>query len=166
MNQNESKFSTSAEAYAYCLENGIISQSVAEVLKAICDGGSMNQTMCHQAIIRSTGKVGLEKYSVSPRFAVLERMGLIREVGKYPCPVTNRTTVFYDATMTKPVMSEGDALKNADKRELMKTLKDRNTELEAEVKQLRELLNIRSASFAAREARILAAPVAIQQDLF
>ena len=166
MKTESTGFATAKEAYDWCIANKVVSQRVAEVLHALTLNSPMNQTMTHQAIIRSTGKVGLEKYSVSPRFAVLERMGLIREHGRLPCPVTKRTTVFYEATWQRPKMTEGEALKSGDKKELNTQLRRQVAELEKEVRDLRELLNLRSASFADRESRIAAAPVHVQESLF
>lgn len=160
-------FQTSREAYEWCLENNVISQRVADVLKALVEAdGPMNQTMTHTVVVRITGNLGLSKYSVSPRFAVLERMGLIREVGPNPCPVSGRSTMYYEATCAQPTCSEAHAMKVADRKETMNALKLENKELREEAAKLRELLNLRSASHAERERRIKAAPVAVQTHLF
>lgn len=165
---SEATFETSKEAYDYCMEQGLLSQRVAEVMKALVDAsGPMNQTMVHQAIVRESGKVGLEKYSISPRFVVLERMGLIREAGKGACPVTKRTTIFYEPSLLKPVMSEPEAMKAApDRKRTISELERQNKELTEENAKLRELLNMRSASHAERERRIRETPVAVQTQLF
>lgn len=165
---SETAFQTSKEAYEYCKENGLLSERADAVLKALIDSaGPMNQTMVHNAIIRETGVVGMQKYSISPRFAVLERMGLIREVGEGPCPVSKRRTVFYEPTLNKPVMTEAQAENSApDKKRTISDLTKRVAELEDENKKLRELLNMRSASFREREERIRNAPVEVQAPLF
>lgn len=160
---SEEPFSTSAEAFKWCVENGVVSQRVAEVLKVLCDGmHAMNQTMAHQAIIQETGKVGMEKYSVSPRFVVLERMGLIRQVGKLPCPVTGRTTLFYEPTNTRPKCSEAEALKPQKTRESDEALRKEIAELKEDNAKLRELLAIRSARSKERSESIRRTPIAIQ----
>ena len=164
---SEKKFETAKAAYAWCLENKVISQRVAEVYQALCDGMSaMNQAMVHQAVIVATGKVGLERYSCSPRFSVLLRMGLIRVTGKGPCPVTGRQTVFYEPTLARPVMTEAEAYASAMKRENAAELRRELEAVKKENAQLNELLNLRSASFHEREARIAATPLAIQPELF
>lgn len=162
MNPKPESFETSREAYEWCVANGIVSQRVAEVLKVLSEGGPMNQTMAHQAVVRATGNVALAKYSVSPRFAVLERMGLIRNIGRNLCPVTQRSTIFYDVTCKAPTCTEAEALNAADRREMVSTLKAEIVELKKEVEQLRELLNMRSASHAERERRIKSTPVVVQ----
>jgi len=165
--KNESTFSTSKEAYDWCIENGVISKRVADVLKVMADDMMpMNQTMAYNAVVKDTGNVALEKYSVSPRFAVLERMGLIEEAEKSACPVTGRTTVFYRLTLRKPVMSEGEAVKNAGKRALVSSLKAELKELKEKCAKLEELLNMRSASHAERQRRIAAAPRQTQAEMF
>ncbi len=157
-------FQTSKEAYDYCVANGLISKRVQEVLQVLNYGSApaMNQTMVHQAIVRMTGNVALEKYSVSPRFAVLERMGLIREAGRQPCPVTRRTTMFYEATTNRPRCTEAEAMKAPNRRETIAALKKELAEVRGERDQLRELLNLRSASFHERERRLASSPVLVQ----
>jgi hypothetical protein len=162
---SEATFSSSREALQWCLEQGLISQRISEVLRVLTDSGeAMNQTMAHIEVVRATGNVSLQKYSVSPRFAVLHRMGLIREVGLNPCPITGRHTMFYEATCSRPCMSEAEAMHSTDRRQTNAQLKAENAELKKEVGQLRELLNIRSASHAENEKRLRAAPLAIQSS--
>jgi hypothetical protein len=156
---------TSREAYQYLIDNDLISPRVAEVLKALVDAsGPMNQTMTHQAIIRVTGKVGLEKYSVSPRFAVLERMGLIQEAGRGACPVTGRTTVFYEPTYARPLKTETEATKNIGRKESEATLRRQNAELTEENAKLRELLDMRTSTFEQRDQKIRLTRVELQQS--
>jgi hypothetical protein len=128
----------------------------------LVEDGPMNQTMAHQAIIRKSGIVGLEKYSISPRFATLERMGLIRNVGQQCCPVTKRTTNFYEATNNRPACTEAEANNAAPRRALLKAQAARIKELEEQVAKLTELLNMKSEAFKDRERRIKEAPVATQ----
>jgi len=163
---NSEKFQTSREAYTYCVENGLISRRVEEVLEVVLESGPMNQTMAHQAIVRKTGIVGLEKYSISPRFATLERMGLIRSIGQQACPVTRRSTIFYEATNSRPICTEAEANNAAPRRALLKTLTEENVQLKEQVRHLTELLNMKSQSFQEREKRIKAAPVEVQTRLF
>lgn len=162
MNSKPESFQTSREAYEHCVESGLISKRVAEVLEVLVEDGPMNQTMAHQAIVRRTGIMGLEKYSISPRFATLERMGLIRVVGKQPCPVTRRPTVYYEATNLPPKCTEAQANDARERRSTIKSLEARCAELEADKKQLTELLNLKSGSFHERERRIKNTPLAIQ----
>lgn len=158
-------FPSSREAYEFCVANNLISKRVAEVLKVLA-GGPMNQTMAHQAIVRETGRVALEKYSVSPRFAVLERMGLIRDIGRQRCPVTGRSTTFFEATNTPPTCTEKQASDMAARRATMATLKAELAEVRKENENLREILNLRSASFHERERRLKETPVAVQTTIF
>ena len=159
-------FTTSREAYAWCVEQGLISKRVEEVLQVLLDDGPMNQTMAHQAIVRKTGIVGLEKYSISPRFATLERMGLIRSIGQQACPVTKRSTNFYEATNRRPICTEAEANNSAPRRALIKSLEAENKELKEQLAKATELLNMKSEAFKDRERRMKAEPVAIQTSLF
>lgn len=159
-------FASSREAYQHCVETGLISKRVAEVLETLVENGPMNQTMAHQAIVKKTGIVGLEKYSVSPRFAVLERMGLIRQIGRQQCPVSRRATVFFEATNARPVCTESEAMSVAPRKNSLAQLKAENAELRSDNEKLRELLNLRSAAVAEREERIRANPTPVQTTLF
>ncbi|MDX2187741.1 MAG: hypothetical protein SFV32_12470 [Opitutaceae bacterium] len=161
---NES-FQTSSEAYHWAVDSGVVSEREAQVLNVL-QQGRMNQTMAHQAIVRLTGK-SIEKYSVSPRFAVLLRMGLIREVGKGPCPVSNRTTVFYELTNQRPKCTHAEALKqNKDERQKTREVLERELrEMQEENQRLRALLDIRTKKNAQAAERIRTQPVAIQMDL-
>lgn len=163
---SEVSFQTSRAAYLWCVENKLVSKRIAEVLDVMTEEGApMNQTMVHQAIIRKTKNVALEKYSVSPRFAVLERMGLIRESGRQICPVSRRSTVFFEVVCAAPMMTEAEAMNAAKRRETMATLKRENAELRKENESLRELLQQRSAAYQAREERIRTAPVLHQTSM-
>lgn len=158
-------FPSSREAYEYVVAKGFVSKRVAEVLHAML-AGPMNQTMAHQAIVRETGNVALEKYSVSPRFAVLERMGLIRDIGRQRCPITGRSTTFFELTNLEPACTEKEASDMAARRATMATLKAEIKELRKERDDLREILNLRSASFQERERRLKENPVAVQTSMF
>ena len=105
---SESTFATSRQAYEYCMAHGLITQREALVLDALVNCGPMNQTMTYRQIVRATGDSDMVDRSVGPRFAVLERKGLIREVGKRKCPYTDRLTVFYEATANKPVVEQAE----------------------------------------------------------
>lgn len=163
---NPESFSSSRESYRHCVESGLISKRVEQVLAVIVEQGPMNQTMAHQAIVKETGIVGLEKYSVSPRFAVLERMGLIRQIGRMRCPVSRRATVFFEATNSLPLCTEAEAMDVAPRKNSMAQLKAENAELRAENEKLRELLNVRTAAVAHRDECIRANPTPVQTTLF
>jgi len=163
---NSEPFATSREAYTWCVEQGLISKRVEEVLQVLVDDGPMNQTMAHQAIIRKTGIVGLEKYSISPRFATLERMGLIRSIDSQACPITHRTTKFYEATNRRPICTEAEANNSAPRRALIKSLEAQVKDLTSQLGKATELLNMKSEAFKEREKRIKAEPVAVQGSLF
>lgn len=166
MKNNTATQETSRESYHDYVASGMVSQRVTEVLLEITEGGPMNQTMAFQAVIRRTGKQGVVKDAIGPRFATLERMGLIRQVGTYPCPVTKRSTVFYEATKGKATCTEKEANNRAGKRALASKMMAENAALTVEVKQLRELLNLRSEAYRNREERIKASPVAVQGSFF
>jgi hypothetical protein len=166
MNLNPVTFETSRDAYGWCIENNVISKSVAEALKVMSEGVPLNQTLAYQAVVRTTGNMGLESRSVGRRFSVLRRMGLIREVGKSPCPVTGRPTLFFEATNTRPTCTEAEAIKSANKRELPAEVVAELKLLREDNAKLRELLNMRSQAHQEREERIRRAPVQIQTDFF
>lgn len=159
-------FSTSKQAYEFCKTSGLLSERVALVLRALIDApGPMNQTMTHQAVIRVTGKM-MEKYSISPRFAVLERMGLIREAGRGDCPVSGRQTVFYEPTSCRPLCTEAEAMNVPRRADSISKMKLRIAELETENNQLKELMEIRSDRFRDREQKIAFNRVEMQTALF
>lgn len=164
---NEETFQNSKEAYEWTKTAGVLSESIAETFKAICEEFPANQTMIHVAIVKATGRTALQKYSVSPRFAVLMRMGLITISNRSACPVTGRTTAFYSPTLRRPTCTEAEAAKAARTREDVAPLKARIRELEDENRQLRELLEIRSASHKQAEERIrVRQPIELQSNLF
>lgn len=155
---------TSNEAYAYCIDKGLISQREAEVLKAITEKGRMNQSMAHAEVALSTNNPHLQRHSIGPRFAMLERMGLIRQDGKDECPFTGRQTLFYVATGNKPTHRPKNSA--AEHRQTVAALQDRIKELETENGKLRELLNMRSTAHKEREERLRKWPTAKQESLF
>jgi hypothetical protein len=119
--------------------------------------------MAYNYVVKVTGQVALQKYSISPRFAVLIRMGLIRECGQGPCPLTGQTTTFYEATLTRPVMAESEALKAPRQmgRADLKLIEE-NRALKEEIAALKELLQVRSAGHKYRDDMITRAPVPVQ----
>jgi hypothetical protein len=89
-------------------------------------------------------------------------MGLIREVGDSPCPITGRGTMFYEATCSRPRMTEAEAMKAPRPKETVAKLKAELAEITKERDQLREILNLRSASHQAMQERLRSAKPQIQ----
>ena len=85
----------------------------------------------------------VSQHSVTPRFAELRDMGVIREVGERECTVTGINVILWDVTSNLP----GPLHKPKSKRELKKELKSAITSLGLEIdekwkQQLREMYKL------------------------
>lgn len=102
--------STSAETYRAIIKEGTYGKTLLMVLKCISESEPINQTMAYEVLKKNSP--GLQKYTISPRFSVLERMGLIQQAHVDKCPFSQRNTVFWKLTgRTHPVMSASEAAK-------------------------------------------------------
>jgi len=102
---------TSREAYRELLESGKLSERLEQVLWALEKEGPGNRTMVWMRVNKRTDKL-IPIDSISPRFAVLERMGMVRQAGIKPCPQTRRNTIWWERTETiKPLMPASEANK-------------------------------------------------------
>lgn len=102
---------TSKEAYEQIKSNGTLGKTLDMVLECVALAGPINQTEACEWINKRQ-KTNKQKYSYSPRFAVLERMGLIEQHSVEPCPVSGRPTVKWASTcLTVPIMKSTEATK-------------------------------------------------------
>ncbi len=89
---------TSIAAYAMMIESGALGRLHGEVTKTIAYNGPMTQMECTVAM---GAKI---QHSISPRFAELERLGVIHKVGTKICSVTGNLATLWDLTGRQPKM--------------------------------------------------------------
>jgi len=104
---------TSAEAYAAIRESGYLGQTLWAVYDCLYrfggrygDGQGLSQTECYHTAIDKGLVEADKKDSLGPRFAPLERMGIIQRVAKRQCHYTERTVWCYDATSFVPTSEQ------------------------------------------------------------
>lgn len=119
---------TSKQAYEYIRTNGILDKRHWQTYDYLFRYGPLTPNEVHAKIEENEGHTN--KPSITPRFARLERMGIIRELGERICSVTKMTCCYYDVTS-----------KVATREDFLESKLPSRKELEAENKELRELLN-------------------------
>ena len=82
---------TSKEAYFYLVESGKLAKANRTVYGHLFHNGPTTQKKTERALGDTT-------YTMRPRFAQLERMGLIKIVGKEKCEETKRSNILWDVT--------------------------------------------------------------------
>ncbi len=82
---------TSIEAYHYLVESGTLAKANRAVYKHLYYNAPTTQKKTERALGDTT-------YTMRPRFAQLERMGLIKYCGTTICLETNRTNMLWDVT--------------------------------------------------------------------
>lgn len=91
---------TSIEAFHEIKANGLLSERRFQVYECLFESGPLTQNECHQ-LISSDNMI--TKQSIGPRFAELERVGVITEVGKRVCSVTGKNCIIWDVTKKLPL---------------------------------------------------------------
>jgi hypothetical protein len=89
---------TSLAAYRAIQENGLLSKRRFEVYDAIVHHGPITQGETWKEHF-----LNKQRHDIGPRFAELERRGVIRIVGTRPCRVTGRSAYIYEATDALPI---------------------------------------------------------------
>ncbi len=89
---------TSIEAYHQIKEKGLLSKLRFEVYETLFFHGSMTQGECWKNHFPNR-----QRHDVCPRFAELERRGVIRCVGERPCAVTGRNAMVWELTNRLPI---------------------------------------------------------------
>jgi hypothetical protein len=137
-NPHVTTFQTSKEAYEWCLANNVVSHRMLEVFSVICGKGPINAGMVYRELQEINPS--LTEHSITPRFAVLLRMGLIHIVDKRACPYTKRNTVFYEATNQLPTCTMAEAIAMVKGKPMVARLLHENEELKRRVKELEALV--------------------------
>lgn len=124
------------ESWEYYFQTGKYARRIKEIIQVMWHSQPMNQTQTINAVRQLTGNSQLTDHAITPRFAPMLRAGIIKEVYKRPCPITNRTTTFYSLTYEKPIMSIKEA-SVALGRVRLKDLESENRKLKEENERLR-----------------------------
>ena len=114
---------TSVEAYRQIQEEGLLSQLQWEVYDALYKSGPLTQGELWSDFFHDT-----QRHNIAPRCAELEKLGVIRTVGKRPCRVTGRVCLIWDVTDGLPTQPERKE----------ETLKRLITDLQKEVEAIKQ----------------------------
>jgi hypothetical protein len=82
---------TSIEAYRNLVERGVLSEKNSVVYKHLFTNGQTTQKKTERFFNDRT-------YTLRPRFAQLEKMGLIEPVGEEKCDETGKKNIVWDVT--------------------------------------------------------------------
>ncbi len=93
--------STSRQAHAEVMASGFIGVTLRRIYTTLFQHPRSTPNECCAHIERALGH-RVNKPSYTPRFAVLERAQLIREVGKRICSVSNKECFIYETTRVVP----------------------------------------------------------------
>jgi hypothetical protein len=89
---------TSIMAYNQIRESGLLTKLRWQVYECLFQHGPLGQN----ELLIELGTPHFKKDSIKPRFAELEKFGVIREVGKRPCRITGREVIIWDVTSNLP----------------------------------------------------------------
>jgi len=84
---------TSVEAYNTLHTNGFLTGLQAKVYDVLYNNGPLTQGEAWNEFLPD-----YQRHSVDPRFAELERMGIIQKVGQRPCRLTKFKGIEWDVT--------------------------------------------------------------------
>lgn len=119
---------TSIEVYHQIKQEGLLSRRRWEVYEVIFNQGPMSIGMVCTELARR----GIDSRSISPRFAELRDMELIKEVRTDICKSTGREVIFWDVTSNLPKEFKRE------KKATYKELELKITQLEAEIRYLKD----------------------------
>jgi DNA-binding MarR family transcriptional regulator len=91
--------STSINVYKQIEAEGLLSKRRFEVYRAIYNKGPMTQN-------ETLHYLNAPQSSITPRFAELERMGVIKAIGERSCSITGRVVLVWQTTNNLPVKYE------------------------------------------------------------
>lgn len=86
---------TSIEVYKQIEAEGLLSKRRFEIYRCVFNNGPLTQ-------MEAARFTGLLDHSVTPRFAELERQGVITTVGERKCSITGRRVLIWDVTDRLP----------------------------------------------------------------
>lgn len=99
---------TSAEAYQEIKDSGLLSKRRFDVYEELYLGGPGTQTeVVHRLWAKIPGKKMVGQPSFTPRFAELERLGVIVETGERQCTITGKRCIEWETTTNLPVKLNG-----------------------------------------------------------
>jgi uncharacterized protein YwgA len=108
---------TSIEVYHEIEANGLLSKKRLEVYKILYESGPLTGAQ----VSRMHGNIyGANTVSETVRNRITELfdMGVVQEVSKGPCPITEREVIFWDVTKNLPVKVKRQTFKER-KKEVM-----------------------------------------------
>jgi hypothetical protein len=88
---------TSVEAYNTLHTNGFLTGLQAKVYDVLYNNGPLTQGEAWNEFLPD-----YQRHSVDPRFAELQKMGVIATVGTRPCRLTGQTCIQWDVTDHAP----------------------------------------------------------------
>jgi hypothetical protein len=111
---------TSIEIYRKITESGLIGQKQLDVFRIIYANGPLTGSQISKQM-QSLGFVSHVSETVRNRINELRNMGVVKELGKVPCPITGNTVYQYDITGNLPVRPE-KKLPKKEERAIIKAL--------------------------------------------
>lgn len=90
---------TSSDTYHAIKDNGLLSDLRFRVYDILYHHGPLTQ----MESCRKNDEPGIQDRSLMPRFAELERFGVIRAIRERPCSITGRMVLEWDVTDKLPV---------------------------------------------------------------
>ena len=87
---------TSIQAYKHIMNSGVLTERQTQLYEALYQYGPAGSREAWEEIKKIHPNI--PQHSINPRFAELEREGVIKDVGKYECPYTKETVVAWDVT--------------------------------------------------------------------
>lgn len=90
---------TSIETYHAIKDNGLLSELRWRVYDLLFHHGPLTQ----MELCRKNADPGVQDRSLMPRFAELEKMGVIEVIGERICTITGRMVLVWDVTDRLPV---------------------------------------------------------------
>lgn len=92
---------TSIDAYNEIKANGLLSEKRFQVYEILVDHGPLTGAEVSQRIRQKHGRSTVSE-TVRNRLTELRDLGVVREVGQKPCPITGRTVIVWDVTKNLP----------------------------------------------------------------
>jgi hypothetical protein len=121
---------TSLSAYRQIKENGLLSEMRFKVYDAIVKYGPATAgEICHWHLRN------MQQHSITPRFAELQRLGVIKIAGKRECGVTGATAIVWESSGLTPNKIE----RKPTKTEIIAMQSKHIVALQAEVERLSNL---------------------------
>lgn len=118
---------TSIEAYNQIKENGLLTGLQFKVYDALYHYGPATQQELWFRCFKET-----QARNIMPRFAELQRLGVIDSLQKKPCDISGRNCMVWDVTDRLPAKPQPKQTKD----QIIKELKDKVNAMEAQIMDL------------------------------